>query len=165
MHLGRFLRHVAMHPARASRAFPPPVMDAIQAEIRAQEQAHRGEIVFVVEAELSTWQLWHDLRPRERAREVFALRGAWNTEENNGVLIYVLLAERAVEIVADRGIAKHVDEAQWRSVCDGMQRAFAEGRFQEGAVAGVRGVAALLEREFPGAPRHGNELPDRPALI
>jgi len=165
MHFGRFLRHIAMHPARAGRAFPPRVMDAIQAEIRAQEQSHRGEILFVVEAELSTWQLWHDVRLRERAREVFALRGAWNTEENNGILIYVLLAESAVEIVADRGIAKRVDESQWRGVCDDMQRAFAECRYQEGAVAGVRGVAALLEREFPGAPRHANELPDRPVLI
>lgn len=164
MHLGRFLRHVVMHPARATRAFPPRVMDAIQAEIRAQEATHRGEVLFVVEAELSTWQLWHDVRARERAREVFALRGAWNTEENNGILIYVLLAERAVEIVADRGIAKRVDEAQWRRVCEGMERAFAEGRFEEGAVAGVRGVAALLEREYPGTGR-ANELPDRPALI
>jgi uncharacterized membrane protein len=164
MHLGRFLRHIVMHPARATRAFPPRVMDAIQAEIRAQEATHRGEILFVVEAELSTWQLWHDVRPRERAREVFALRGAWNTEENNGILIYVLLAERVVEIVADRGIAARVEEAQWRSVCADMERAFAGGRFEEGAVAGVRGVAALLEREYPGA-RHANELPDRPALI
>jgi uncharacterized membrane protein len=165
MHLGRFFRHVVMHPARARQAFPPRVMDAVQAEIRALEAAHRGEILFVVEAELSTWQLWHDVRPRERAREVFALRGAWNTEENNGILIYVLLAERVVEIVADRGIAKRVDEAHWRGVCEEMQRAFADGRFQDGAVAGVRGVAALLEREFPGSPRHANELPDRPALI
>jgi len=165
MHFGRFLRHIVMHPARAAKAFPPRVMDAIQAEIRAQESTHRGEILFVVEAELSTWQLWHDVRPRERAREVFALRGAWNTEENNGILIYVLLAERAVEIVADRGIARRVDDGQWRGVCEEMQRQFAAGKFQEGAVAGVRGVAALLEREFPGAPGHANELPDRPALI
>ncbi|HXF80995.1 MAG TPA: TPM domain-containing protein [Usitatibacter sp.] len=164
MHLGRFLRHILMHPARATGAFPPKVMDAIQAEIRAQEATHRGEILFVVEAELSTWQLWHDLRPRERAREVFALRGGWNTEENNGILVYVLLAERAVEIVADRGIARRVEDSHWREVCAAMERAFAEGRFEEGSVAGVRGVAALLEREFPGT-RHSNELPDRPALI
>lgn len=164
MELGRFLRHIVMHPARATRAFSPRVMDAIQTEIRTQEATHRGEILFVVEAELSTWQLWHDVRTRERAREVFALRGAWNTEENNGILIYVLLAERAVEIVADRGIAQRVDEPQWRGICAGMERAFAEGRFEEGAVAGVRGVAALLEREYPGA-GHANELPDRPALI
>ncbi|HEX4779714.1 MAG TPA: TPM domain-containing protein, partial [Usitatibacter sp.] len=123
-----------------------------------------GEICFVVEAELSSWQLWHDVGTRQRAREIFALRGVWNTEENNGVLVYVLLAEHAVEIVADRGIATRVDESQWRSVCAAMEKAFAEGRFQEGAVQGVRGVAELLGREYPGH-AHANELPDRPVLI
>jgi len=164
MHLGRFFRHAIMHPGRALAAFPSRVLDAIQAEIQAQERAHRGEICFVVEAELTSWQLWHDVKPRERAREVFGLRGVWNTEENNGVLIYVLLAERAVEIVADRGISGRVDESQWRSICAAMESAFAQGRYQDGAVEGVRGVAGLLEREYPGQ-GHANELPDRPVLI
>ncbi len=137
------------------------MLDAIQAEVAAQEKLHRGEICFVVEAELTSSQLWRDLGPRERALEVFALRGVWNTEENNGVLVYVLLAERAVEIVADRGIGSRVEAAQWREVCAAMEKAFADGRFQEGAVEGVRGVAALLGREYPGQARR-NELPDRP---
>jgi len=165
MELGRFLRHALMHSGRALRAFPPSTLDAIQAEIAAQEQSHRGEICFVVEAELTTGQLWRDMTPRERAREVFAARGVWNTEENNGVLVYVLLAERVVEIVCDRGIAARVAPEAWKAVCREMEAAFAAGRFEQGAVAGVRGVAQLLEKEFPGQEAGKNELPDRPALI
>jgi uncharacterized membrane protein len=164
MRIGRFFRHTLMHPARAAGAFPSKVLDAIQAEIAAQEKIHRGEICFVVEIELTSTQLWRDLTPRERALEVFALRGVWNTEENNGVLVYVLLAERAVEIVADRGIGTRVTAAQWREVCASMEKAFAQGRFEEGSVQGVRGVASLLGREYPGISK-GNELPDRPLVI
>ena len=161
----RFLRHTLMHPGRALRAFPSRTLDAVQAEIVAQEKVHRGEICFVVEAELNTWQLWHGVTARDRAREVFALRGVWNTEENNGVLVYVLLAERAVEIVADRGISARVPDSAWRTVCSEMEAAFAQGRFEEGSVAGVRGVARLLEDEYPGQGPKKNQLPDRPALI
>jgi uncharacterized membrane protein len=165
MEAGRFLRHTLMHPGRTARAFPPSTLDAIQGEIAAQERAHRGEICFVVETELNTWQLWHGVTARDRAREVFSLRGVWNTEENNGVLVYVLLADRRVEIVADRGISARVPDDAWASVCRDMESAFAAGRFSEGAVAGVRGVALLLGAEYPGHGEKRNELPDRPELI
>ena len=112
MELKRFWRHVLMRPAKALRAFPPATFDAIQREVALQEKRHRGEVCFVVEAELNSWQLWRDLASRARARELFGLRGVWNTEENNGVLIYVLLADRSVEIVADRGIDKRVQPAE-----------------------------------------------------
>ena len=165
MHLGRFFRHALMHPVKAARAFPRATLDAIQREIATQEKAHRGEICFVIEAELATSQLWHDVHARQRARELFASRGVWNTEENNGVLIYVLLAERRVEIVADRGISRRVDASKWQAVCREMEGLFAQGRFEEGGVAGVRGVAQLLEKEYPGHGEKRNELPDRPAMI
>ncbi|HUL96964.1 MAG TPA: TPM domain-containing protein [Usitatibacter sp.] len=165
MEARRFARHALMHPGRAAHAFPSLTLDAIQAEIAAQERTHRGEICFVVEAELNTWQLWHGVTARDRAREVFALRGVWNTEENNGVLVYVLLAERAVEIVADRGISARVPDEDWRSICREMETAFAQGHYEQGAVAGVRGVARLLGQEFPGHGEKKNELPDRPTLI
>ena len=165
MQLGRFLRHTFMHPVKAARAFPSSVLDAIQREIAAQEKDHRGEICVVVEAELTTIQLWHDVHSRDRAREVFASRGVWNTEENNGVLIYVLLAEKRVEIVADRGITERVAPSQWQAICREMEAFFAKGRYEEGAVAGVRAVAQLLGKEFPGHGAKRNELPDRPALI
>jgi uncharacterized membrane protein len=165
MHLGRFLRHALMHPVKAARAFPATTLDAIQREVAAQEKAHRGEICVVIEAELTSSQLWHDVDSRRRARELFASRGVWNTEENNGVLVYVLLAEKRVEIVADRGITARVDANEWQAICREMERFFAEGRYEEGGIAGVRGVAQLLEKEFPGHAARRNELPDRPELI
>lgn len=161
----RFMRHVLMSPLQARRQFPPETLDAIQREIAAQEERHRGEVCFVVEAELSSAQLWADLGSRERAREVFALRAVWNTEENNGVLIYVLLAERRVEIVADRGIDARVDAQEWQAICRMMESHFAQGRYREGALAGVRSVSELLARHFPARAGDKNELPDRPSLI
>jgi uncharacterized membrane protein len=166
MELARFWRHVLMHPVRARAAFPRATLDAIQREIAVQERRHRGQVLFVVEAELTTAQLWRELGSRERARELFASHGAWNTEENNGVLVYVLLADRRVEIVADRGIDAKVADSEWREICRAMERHFREGRFEAGSLEGVRAVSDLLARHFPADGReHANELPDRPELI
>jgi uncharacterized membrane protein len=165
MELGRFWRHVRMNPITVARSFPAAALDAIQREIAALEATHRGEICFVVEPELTTGQLWQGVTPRDRARQVFALQGVWNTEENNGVLVYVLLADHAVEIVADRGIDAHLDEAQWRAICSEMEARFAQGRFEEGAIAGVRAIAAAVGRHFPGDGPRRNELPDRPLVL
>lgn len=162
MEMGRFFRHVAMTPLEARRRFPDKTMDAIAAEIGASETRHRGEIVFVVEAELSTEQLWRGLRPRERALEVFANQGTWNTEENNGVLIYVLLADRAVEIVADRGIDRHVGAEGWRAIVEAIDAHFHAGRFEEGALEGVRAVSRHLEAHFPEVGEGRNQLGNRP---
>jgi uncharacterized membrane protein len=164
MGLKRFWRHVLMSPVRAARCFPAATLDAIQREIALQERRHRGEICLVVEAELTSGHLWRDLSSRERAKEVFALRGVWNTEENNGVLIYLLLAERSVEIVADRGIDARVTQ-EWHALCRMMESHFSAGRFEEGAIAGVRAVSELLVRHFPASGEERNELPDRPVLI
>lgn len=165
MEMKRFLRHVAMTPLTARRCFPDRTMDAVAAEIGASEKRHRGEIVFVVEAELSTEQLWRGLRPRDRALEVFASHGTWNTEENNGVLVYVLLADRAVEIVADRGIDRHVGAEGWRAIVEAIDSRFRAGRFEEGALEGVRAVSAHLERHFPEQGEGRNQLGDRPIRL
>jgi uncharacterized membrane protein len=165
MQLTRFWRHVRMNPIAVSRCFPAATLDAIQREIAAQEAMHRGEICFVLEPELTTSQLWQGVTPRERARQVFAQQGIWNTEENNGVLLYVLLADRAVEIVADRGIDAHLDDAQWRAICADMEARFAEGRFEEGAIGGVRAIAQAMGRHFPGEGPRRNELADRPMVL
>jgi uncharacterized membrane protein len=165
MELARFWRHVSMSPLAARRRFPAPVLDALQARIAASEKRHRGEIRFVLEAELTAAQLWREVSSRERAREVFAAYGVWNTAENNGVLIYVLLADRAVEIVADRGIAARVGESEWATVCRMMESHFREGRFEAGAIAGVDAVSDLLSRHFPGGGERPNELEDRPTLV
>lgn len=165
MDIRRFWRHVLMSPLRARACFPPEALDRIEREITAEEARHRGEIRFVVEAELSSAQLWSDLASRERARQVFAEQGVWNTEENSGVLIYVLLADRRVEIVADRGITARVAENEWVAVCRTMEERFREGRFEEGALAGIRAVSEHLARHFPGDGRARDELPDRPLVI
>ncbi len=165
MEVKRFWRHALMSPLRAARHFPQATLDAIQREVALQEKRHRGQVSFVIEAELHTAQLWRDVDSRERARAVFASQGVWNTEENNGVLVYVLLADRAVEIVADRGIDAKVGAQEWRSICLAMQAHFAEGRYEEGALAGVRAVSDLIARHFPAAGANRNELPDRPVMM
>ncbi len=165
MDLARFGRHVLMSPLTARRRFPATTLDAMQARIAAAEERHRGEIRFVVEAELTTGQLWRGQSSRERAREVFALQDVWNTEENNGVLIYVLLADRRVEIVADRGIDARVQPADWEAVCRMMEKEFRAANYEAGALAGIDAVSELLARHFPGGGKRPNELEDRPALI
>ena len=165
MNLRRFWHHILMNPLSARRRFPPSTMDAITKEVAAQEKRHRGEVRFVVEAELSTGQLWRELASRDRARELFAQLGVWNTEENTGVLIYVCLADRRVEVVADRGITARVPESEWHAICRTMESNFREGRFEEGALAGIRAVSDELARHFPSRGDNPNELSDRPVLL
>jgi uncharacterized membrane protein len=165
MNLGRFWKHILMSPLRARRAFGPQVMAAIEREVGAQEKRHRGELRFVVEAELTSGQLWADISSRDRARQVFAEQGVWNTEENTGVLIYLLLADHRVEIVADRGITARVAAAEWQAICHAMEGHFREGRFEEGAVAGIRAISDLLATHFPAGEADADELPNRPILM
>jgi len=110
-------------------------------------------------------ELWRDLPPRTRALQVFGQFGVWNTEHNNGVLIYVLMADHDVEIVADRGIASRVPQAEWDAVCRQMEHHYREGRFRDGSVVGILGVGALLGRHFPGRRPSDNELPNQPVLL
>jgi uncharacterized membrane protein len=165
MDLRRFWRHIRMSPLAARRAFPPGVLDLIEREVAEHEQRHRGEICVVVEAELTSSQLWADMSPRDRARELFALRGVWNTEENNGVLVYVLLADRSVEIIADRGIDAGVGPEEWQGICRMMEQHFKAGRFEQAALDGVRAISAVLARHFPARGEGRNELPDRPLVL
>jgi uncharacterized membrane protein len=165
MDLRRFWRHVVMGPWASRRCFPSATLDAIEREIGAQERRHRGELRFVVEAELSSMHLWRDVGSRDRAREVFAQAGVWNTEENTGVLVYLLLADRRVEVIADRGITAKVSEDEWRSICTMMEAHFRDGRYEEGAIAGIRRISEHLAQHFPAHADNPNELPDRPLLI
>jgi len=165
MDLRRFWRHILMSPLLARRRFPAKAMEAIEREIATEEKRHRGEIRFVVEAELTSGQLWRDLGSRDRARQVFAEHGVWNTEENTGVLIYLLLADHRVEVVADRGITARVADTEWQSICRAMEAHFREGRFEEGAIAGIRAVSELLVLHFPARGENPDELSNRPLLI
>ena len=110
-------------------------------------------------------ELWRDLPPRQRALQLFGQFGVWDTAHNNGVLIYVLMADRDVEIVADRGIAAHVSQAEWQAVCRQMEAHYRAGRFREGSVLGILGVGALLGQHFPGRRGSDHELPNQPVLL
>lgn len=166
MSLQRIWRHLALTPLAVRRAFPPAAREAIAAAVRAVEAKHPGEIRFAVEGALPVSRVWAGLTPRDRAQEVFAQLRVWDTEHNNGVLIYVLLADHDVEIVADRGVGDaRVPPSEWQSCCRLMEDHFRAGRFGQGAVAGIEAVAEVLARYPPARPDVGNELPDVPVFL
>jgi uncharacterized membrane protein len=140
-------------------------MKRIQAAITAGEATHGGQVRFVVEGSLPMGQVVRGETPRERALEVFGRLRIWDTEENCGVLIYLLLADRDVEIVADRGIHRKVGDEAWLAICRGMESAFREKRFADGAVDGIDAINALLAHHFPRTNAGPNELPDEPVVL
>lgn len=132
----------------------------------AGETRHRGEVVLAIEDALEPAELWRGESPAERAREVFARLRVWDTEENNGVLIHLLLADRAVEIVADRGVHARVGAGAWETICQRMEAAFRTGDFEAGTLAGIAAVSDLLTHEYPATPGTSrNELPNEPAFL
>ena len=162
----RALRHLFATQLGTRRRFSTDVLVAIEAAIAAVESRTSGEIRFAVETALDIADLRQDKPLRERAQEVFSELGAWDTELRNGVLIYVLMADRDVEIVADRGAAQRIGQEDWEGVCRLMEAQFREKRFCEGSLAGVEAVGRLLERHFPAPPGHNrDELPNQPALL
>ena len=165
MSVGRLARHLFATRWRTRRRFPPAALEAIEVAIRGAESRHGGEIRFAVETGLDIPELWHGLVPRRRAAQVFGQLGVWDTAQNNGVLIYVLMADRVVEIVADRGIAPLVQQTEWDEICREMERQFRDGRFMEGSVAAVHSVGRLLARHFPAARHDADELPNQPVLL
>jgi len=165
MKFRRWIANLVATPLLTRRRFPAHALTAIELAITQVEARHAGEIRFVIETALDFSSLFANRTPRERAIEVFAQHRVWDTANNNGVLIYLLMAEHDVEIIADRGIAAKVSAAEWQAVCQAMETHFHEGRFREGAIAGVEGVATLLARHFPHEGGDRNEQPNRPILL
>ena len=161
----RFIHHLLTPPWAVRRAFPQAALEVITQAIKASEASHRGEIRFAVEARLQPWELWRKITPRQRALQVFAELGVWDTEGNSGVLIYLLLADRDVEIVADRGISAKVPQDTWQAICQRMEQSFAKGLFQEGVLSGIAEISALLTTHFPAAVDNRDELPDQPVIL
>jgi uncharacterized membrane protein len=161
--VSRLLRHLFTPDWIARRAFPPQVLRRIGQAIARSEKSHRGEIRFAIEASLAPGHV--KLNPRGRARQVFAQLGVWDTEENSGVLIYVQLVDRRIEIVADRGIARAVAQSEWDAVCRAMERAFSANRYESGALDAIGTVTAILARHFPPGAANPNELPDKPVVL
>jgi uncharacterized membrane protein len=164
-HARRLLHHVVTDHLSVRRVFPHTAMNHIEQAIAAGERTHRGQICFAVEGALPPLRVLRRLTPRERALEVFGLLRAWDTEENAGVLIYLLLADRDVEIVADRGIDRRVDPGTWQSICARMETAFRDGRFADGVIIGINEIGALLAAHFPRTGNVPNELPDKPVVL
>jgi uncharacterized membrane protein len=152
-------------PGALARVLPPAAMAAVEKEIKKGETKHRGEIRFAAEVALESAALFAGQSARERALDVFSLLRVWDTEENNGVLIYLLLADRDVEIVADRGINAEVPAGEWEQICRRMESAFSRREFEQGVLAGIEEVSRLLARYYPPRPGDRNELPDKPAIL
>ncbi len=169
MQIGRLIRHTAATHWRTRMRFPVATLDAIEQAVSRAEKTHNGEIRFAIETALTPLHVLNNVAPRARALEVFAQLRVWDTEYNNGVLIYVQLADRDVEIVADRGLQGRVSPAEWEAVCRLMEEHFRAGRFETGSVAGVEAIGRLLTHHFPltqGQPGQSlNQLPDRPTLL
>jgi uncharacterized membrane protein len=161
----RLFRHLFSTAARTRVLFSPAVLAQIETAIGTAEAQHSGEIRFAVETALPLSALWHGLTPRARALQVFAHLHVWDTHANNGVLIYVLRADRAVEILADRGISARVSEAEWQAVCREVEVQYRAGRYAQGSSVAVAGVARLLGLHFPAGGSGSNELPNQPVLL
>jgi uncharacterized membrane protein len=169
MRMRRLLRHAAALHWRTRILFPRTTLDAIRDAIVRAERAHAGEIRFAVETALPPRRVIGEVGPRVRALEVFSDLRVWDTEHNNGVLIYVLVADHGVEIVADRGLSTRVSSTEWEGVCRMMEEHFRAGRIKAGSIAGIDAVGGLLARHFPAAIANQaaarNELPDQPTLL
>ncbi|OFZ97910.1 MAG: hypothetical protein A3H35_03835 [Betaproteobacteria bacterium RIFCSPLOWO2_02_FULL_62_17] len=161
----RWLRHVLAADWLLWRHFPKRVLAAIENSIGEQEQRHLGELRFAVEGGLSVGRLVRGQGARARAVELFGALRVWDTEQNSGVLIYLLLADRAVEILADRGIQAQVGNQKWEGICAQMRSRFAAGDFEGGSVEGILAVSDLLAQHFPASGENRNELPDKPIVL
>ena len=161
----RLSGHVFFLPGARHRAFPPSVLKAIEDEIRASETLHNGELRLAIEGSLSLSALWSGVSERARAIEVFSQLRVWDTEHNSGVLIFLLLADNAIEIVADRGISARVDQREWEQITRNMEQAFQAGQFEQGALTGIRAITTLLAHHFPPQGDNPDELSNRPVLL
>jgi uncharacterized membrane protein len=165
MGIRRIGKHLLEHRWRVRRIFRPDVLAAIEQAIRAGEATHSGQIRFVVEGALDGAPLFRNQSARERALDIFSHLRIWDTAHNNGVLIYLLLADRNVEIVADRGIDAKVGSAGWEEICKAMETDFRAGNFEAGVIKGIEAVSRQLAMHFPPHGGGRTELPDTPVVI
>jgi uncharacterized membrane protein len=165
MGIKRIGRHLLEYRWRVRRIFTPKVLAAIEQAIEMSEAVHSGQVRFVVEGALDGKPLFRDQPARERALDIFSKLRIWDTAHNNGVLIYLLLADRQVEIVADRGIDALVGAAGWEKICKAMEADFKAGNFEAGVIRGIGAVSLQLAAHFPKQRPGRNELPDTPVVI
>lgn len=168
----RFLRHAWLDAGEVAKVLDAQALERLAAQIRSSETQHSGEVCVHIEAGLPVSYLWRHWRDKvniaqivhERALSQFARLRVWDTEHNNGVLIYLQLAERQIEIVADRGVAAWVTDAEWASLLEPSQEAFRRGAFEAGLAAAINAVTGVLQRGFPVSGARRNQLPDEPRI-
>lgn len=161
----RLLKHLLLPDWFVRRVFSAADLAAIGNAVAACEKLHRGELRFVVEGPLPLSVLWHGMPARARAVELFAQQRVWDTAENSGILIYVQLVDRKVDILADRGIAARVPQAEWDAICREMEKSFSDGQWRAGALRAVTRAGELLANHFPAGDDNPNELPDQPLVL
>ncbi len=165
MGIRRIGRHLLLHRWQARRLFPSKTLAAIEQAIKKGEATHSGQVRFVVEGALDGAPLFRDQPARERALDIFSQLRIWDTAHNNGVLVYLLLADHNVEIIADRGIDAKVGADGWEKICAGMEADFRARHFESGVIRGIEAVSRQLAKYFPAQGRGPNELPDAPLVI
>jgi uncharacterized membrane protein len=162
---GRLWHHIATDHRAVRRRFPAAALASLEAAIGAGEKRHRGQLCVAIEPSLPPLRVLRHITPWERALEVFGQLRVWDTEENSGVLLYLLLADRDVEIVADRGIHRKVGDARWRDICSELESELRAGRFGEGVARAVTRISDVLAEHFPRTQAGEDELPNRPVLL
>jgi uncharacterized membrane protein len=165
MGIKRIGKHLLLHRWQVRRTFPPEALALIERTIKEGETTHSGQVRFAVEGALDGKPLLKDQSARERALDIFSHLRIWDTAHNNGVLIYLLLADHDVEIVADRGIDAKVGTAGWEMICKVMETDFKAGNFTGGVIKGIQAVSQQLAAHFPKHGKGPNELPDKPVVI
>ncbi|MFO7580801.1 TPM domain-containing protein [Nitrosomonas halophila] len=167
MNIMRMVRHLVTGQLAVRRMFPQASLDVIEQSISQAETGHSGEIVFAVEAALNFTPLLKGQTARERALELFSLLGVWDTPHNNGVLIYLLVADHDIEIVADRGIHAVIGEQGWETLCHEVEAFFRQKQFEAGVVMGIDRVGQVLRKHFPEekSPHDRNALLDKPVVL
>jgi len=165
VNIKRWFRHAFMPPWRWRVLLPKAALIDIENAVKHSEHQHSGELRFAVENTLALGKVWRGMSARQRAIEVFSDLRVWDTEENSGVLIYLLLADREVHIVADRGIIRRVVQAEWDAIAEAMQKEFRRGDFLRGSLHGVERITMLLEAHFPVGENNPNELSNKPVIV
>jgi hypothetical protein len=165
MELKRIIKHLVAPQWVVTRKFPAATMRVIENAVRDSERMHDGELRFAVEGGLNLWLLLNGRTPRARAIEMFSRLGVWDTENNSGVLIYVQVVDRRIEIVADRGINARVEQRQWDAIARRMEAGFRAQRYETGVIEGLREITALLAQHFPPTGANPDELPNVPVVL
>lgn len=163
--LKRFFVNLFFPRWKFTKLFPKKSLENIELVIRDSEKRHNGELVFLVEVKFPVPLIMQKITPRQRAIELFSKYKVWDTEFNNGVLIYLLLSEKQIEIVADRGIAKKIPQKEWDSILERMKANFKAGYFEKGVILGIAEITEILATHFPPPSDKANELSDKPIII